>query len=161
MLQECYNRNNFVTNVESGSRCDNVRSGHQNVHPRNWKEDATMNTTTIYTVADPRVCVCELGAGSSKLGAETLLRETPKYYYTVESYIVKKLQYFIQLESYWTSYDYYKAGGRDCHAYNSREEAEKAIHLTATCWGWEEQHCKVIEIFYDEIIVKHHRYKKG
>ena len=84
MLQECYNRNNFVTNVESGSRCDNVRSGHQNVHPRNWKEDATMNTTTIYTVADPRVCVCELGAGKragcrDKLVTEYAAKHSCKY----------------------------------------------------------------------------------
>jgi hypothetical protein len=33
MLQKCYNRNNSVTNVKSGSRCDNVHSGDQIVHP--------------------------------------------------------------------------------------------------------------------------------
>ena len=52
MLQKCYNRNNSVTNVKSGSRIDNVRSGHQNVHPKNWKEDITMSTSTIYTISD-------------------------------------------------------------------------------------------------------------
>jgi len=35
MLQKCYNRNNSVTNVKSGSRIDNVRSGHQIVHAPN------------------------------------------------------------------------------------------------------------------------------
>ena len=160
MLQNCYNRNTFVTNGESGSKSAIVESGDQIVHTKNWKENITM-TTTIMTTHGPRVCVCELGAGRSKLGAETLVRETTCYYYTVESYAVQKPQYFIRLESYWTSYNYYKAGGRDCHVYHSREEAEKAIHLTAMCWNWDEAHCTIEEKFTTDYVVKHHRYKKG
>ena len=66
MLQNCYNRNTFVTNGESGSKTYIVESGDQIVHPKNWKENFTMETITINTVHGPRVCVCKLEAGSWK-----------------------------------------------------------------------------------------------
>ena len=149
MLQNCYNRNTFVTNGESGSKSAIVKSGSQKAHAKNWKENTAM-TTTIMTAHGPRVCVCELGAGQSKLGAETLIRETAMYYYTVESYIVKKPQYFIGNNRSW-----------DCTVYSTKEEAKTHIHETALLWHWDEKSCHIIEKETEEIITKNHRWKKG
>lgn len=149
MLQNYYNRNTFVTNGESGFKTYIVGSGDQIVHSKNWKEDTTM-TITIMTAHGPRVCVCELGAGRSKLGAETLVRETATHYYTVESYIVTRKYYQIGYIRSW-----------DCTVYSSKEEAEKHIHKTATLWHWDETKCHIIEKETQDTIIKKHRWKKG
>ena len=68
MLQKCYNRNNSVTNGENGSKSAIARSGHQNVHAKNWKEGTNMITTTTTTVLDTYTRADKLEAGSCKLG---------------------------------------------------------------------------------------------
>ena len=150
MLQNCYNRNTSVTNGDSGSKSAIAKSGDQIVHPKNWKENFTMETITINTVYGPRVCACELGAGRCKLGAETLVRETATHYYTVESYTVTRKYYQIGYIHSW-----------DCTTYSSKEEAEKRIHETAMLWHWDETKCHIIEKETQDTIIKKHRWKKG
>lgn len=120
-----------------------------------------MEFTTIKTIHGERRCALPPAHATYWTNAETLLRETPSYYYTVEHHTEQRAEYYIQCESYWTSYHYFKSGGRDGHPYDSKEEAEKAIPLTATCWGWSKEHCKIVEKFKTVDIAKYHRWKKG
>ena len=107
-------------------------------------------TTTIMTAHGPRVCACELGAGSCKLGTEMLMRETATHYYTVEYCAVTRKYYQIGYIRSW-----------DCTAYSSKEEAEKNIRRTAMLWHWDETKCHIIEKETQDTIIKNHRWKKG
>ena len=65
MLRKYYNCNNSVTNVQSGSKSAIVKSGDQKVHTKNWKA-TIMSIIAIHTTHNPRVCACELEAGTER-----------------------------------------------------------------------------------------------
>lgn len=128
MLQKYYNRNNSVTNGESGSKSAIVKSGHQIIHAKNWK-GVTMKSITMksITTGTTRALVDKLQAGSCTQAASchfeelaNILGDSARIYYADEDLtICIGWQIFPE--------------GEEPHAFHPCDDEDKAFRKLERC----------------------------